>query len=242
MCRIQKIRNRFFKHVFLGVVVTCLSAACTAKPAQLLSTADVPQIKTVAVLPFSNNSITRSVHTKGLARTLTDRIVENLAGSLEITLIDREAIEKVLNELSLSSQGMTEGEGRLTLGKLLGANYLIMGEYSEIVENLRLDARIVEVQSGRVVGSDSAQGRVSERRHLETTFSKKVSSRLLSKVGLTQKAGASNVVDYLKMGMQFEKKQQFEKALTQYKKALSIDPKNEQAHTRLQAVLLLAIE
>jgi len=235
-------KKRAFKSLVLGLTVLFLTVSCAAKSAQMPPPSDVPQVKTVAVLPFSNNSITHSVHTKGLERTLTDRIVENLTGSLEITLIDREAIEKVLNELSLSSQGMTEGEGRLTLGKLLGANYLIMGEYSEIVENLRLDARIVEVQSGRIIGSDSAQGRVAERRHLETTFSKKVSSRLLEKVGVTRKTGAFGVLDYLKMGMQFEEKQQFEKALDQYKKALSIDPKNKQANARLQAVLLMAIE
>ncbi len=235
-------KRSLFKRVLLSLAVISMTAACTAKPLRVPSVSDAPQVKTVAVLPFSNNSITHSVHTKGLERTLTDRIVENLATSLEITLIDREAIEKVLNELSLSSQGMTEGEGRLNLGKLLGANYLILGEYSEIVENLRLDARIVEVQSGRVIGSDSAQGRVTERRHLETTFSKKVSSRLLSKIGVTRKTGVFGALHYLKMGIQFEEKQQFEKALDQYKKALSIDPKNQRAHARLQAVLLMAIE
>ncbi|NOY85419.1 MAG: hypothetical protein GXO96_11485 [Nitrospirae bacterium] len=235
-------KRNLFKNLVLAMAVIFLTAACAAKSAQILPSSDVPQVKTVAVLPFSNNSITHSVHTKGLERTVTDRIVAHLAGSIEITLIDREAIEKVLNELSLSSQGMTEAEGRLTLGKLLGANYLILGEYSEIVENLRLDARIVEVQSGRVVGSDSVQGRVKARRELETTFSKKVSSRLLSKVGIIRKTGALSALDYLRMGIQFEKKQEFEKALTQYKKALSIEPENQQAHTRLQAVLLLAIE
>ena len=220
----------------------CLTAACAAKPARPAPALDSPRVKTVAVLPFQNNSITQSSHTQGLARTLTDRITENLTASLEVTLIDRESIEKLLNELSLSSQGMTQAEGRLSLGKLLGAHYLIMGEYSEIVGNLRLDARIVEVQSGRVIASDSVEGRVTERRHMETAFAKTVSVLLLDKIGTARGFGRFTSLDYLKMGLQFEKKQEFEKALEQYKKALSIDPKNKQANARLQAVLLMAIE
>ncbi len=220
----------------------CLTAACAAKPARPALELDSPRVKTVAVLPFQNNSITQSPHTQGLARTLTDRITENLTASLEVTLVDRESIEKLLNELSLSSQGMTQAEGRLSLGKLLGAHYLIMGEYSEIVGNLRLDARIVEVQSGKIVGSDSIEGQVAERRHMETAFAKTVSVLLLDKIATARGFGRFTSLDYLKMGLQFEKKQEFEKALEQYKKALSIDPKNRQANARLQAVLLMAVE
>jgi len=101
---------------------------------------------------------------------------------------------------------------------------------------------LLKCRAGASSGSDSAQGRVTERRQLETTFSKKVSTRLLEKVGVTRKTGAFGVLDYLKMGIAFEQKKQFEKALDQYKKALSIDPKNKRANARLQAVLLLAIE
>jgi len=226
----------------VGLAVTFVTAACAAKTVRTAPASDVPRVKTVAVLPFQNNSITQSFHTQGLARTLTDRITERLATSVAVTLIDRESIEKVLNELSLSSQGMTQSEGRLTLGNLLGAHYLIMGEYSEIVGNLRLDARIVEVQGGTVIGSDSIEGQVAQRKKMETGFAKTVSALLLDKVGSPVGMHAFNSADYLRMGMQFEKQQEFEKALAKYKKALSLDPDNAQANERLQAVLLMAIE
>ncbi len=230
-----------FKLGFICLVVG-LSAACAAKPVVTLVPAGVPQVNTIAVFPFQDNSISHSAHTTGLAQTLTDGLSEALAGSEDITLIDRASIEKILNELSLSSQGMTEAEGRLQVGKLLGAHYLILGEYAEIAGTLRLDARIVEVQSGTVRASASREGAVRERKALETAFSKEMAALLFKKTGRPEHREPVTSADFFSRGLALEREKQTDQALDHYQKALVLDPSNRQARERLEALLLMTAE
>ncbi|MFQ5589242.1 MAG: CsgG/HfaB family protein [Nitrospiria bacterium] len=197
---------------------------------------------TVAVLPFEDHSITHSPETLGLARTVADRITEKLAGASGISLVDRDSIEKLLDELSLSSQGLTQAEGRLQLGKLLGAHYLLMGEFSEVVGTLRLDARVVEVQTGTIVSSNSVDGAVSKRQVLERDFARKTAALLLKKAGGGHSRPPESSEDYLRLGRRYEQAHKTDQALTAYQKALALDPENREARDRMEILLMMAVE
>ena len=235
-------RSIHFLEGFICLTVVLTSAACAAKPLVTPVPAGVSQVNTIAVFPFQDNSISHSTHTTGLSQTLTDGLSEALAGSEEITLIDRTSIEKILNELSLSSQGMTEAEGRLGIGKLLGAHYLILGEYAEIAGTLRLDARIIEVQSGTVKASASKEGAVRERKGLETAFSKEMAALLFKKTGRPKHREPVSSGDFFSRGLALERENQTDQALEHYQKALVLDPENRQAREHLEALLLLTAE
>src|SRR5262249_13213946 len=45
------------------------------------------------------------------------------------------------------------------VGKLLGARYQVLGGYFDLAGTLRVDARVVEVETGRVVKSVAASGK-----------------------------------------------------------------------------------
>ncbi|MDC4225422.1 MAG: hypothetical protein MPW15_14585 [Candidatus Manganitrophus sp.] len=124
---------------------------------------------TVAVLEFEDHGIGQTVATQGLGRTLADRISEQLSGRPDLRLIDRDSLQKILEELSIASLDIADRESQLRLGKLLGAQYLIMGGYTSLAGGLRIDGRIVEVERGIAEGS-ALEGRAAERAILEKNF------------------------------------------------------------------------
>ncbi len=232
---------KIFKHLLILSVTLSMVPACSGKSTRISPAPKPPQVLTVAVLPFEDHSISHSPETLGLARTVADRISEQLFGVSGISLIDRESIDQLLSELSLSSKGITNEEGRLQLGQLLGVHYLLMGEYSEIFGNLRLDARFVEVQSGEIVGSYSMNGTVAERPILERSFSEKTSRLFLKKTGKTTFEPKSSQ-DYLQLGLKYEQENNIDQAMMAYQKALSINPENQRAKIRMETLMMMAIE
>ncbi len=229
-------------HLFsIYLMMSFFLMACSSKPTLKGSHSERPQLLTVAVLPFENNSINPSLETAGLARSVTDHISGQLADSPQISLIDRESIELFLQELSLSSQGLTGKENRLQLGKLLGARYLLMGEFTEIVGNLRIDGRVVEVQTGTVTTSSSILGLASERRQLEQSFSKDITKHFLKKVGGSEPRKPMSSRGFFRLGQKLEKENRNEEALKAYQKALSMNPENYEAQDRMDILLIKSL-
>lgn len=219
-----------------------LLAACAAAPvaAPRADLAPERKVLTVAVLEFEDHGIGQTVSTQGLGRTLADRISEQLAGRPDLRLIDRESLQKVLEELSLTSLDIADREGQLRLGKLLGAQYLIMGGYTSLAGGLRIDGRIVEVERGIAEGS-SLEGGVAERTLLEKSFSKQMAEQLAAKVGLPQGTPKTGQ-DFFLQGLALEQSNNNQKALEMYQKALAIDPRHHEARERMENLLLKELQ
>lgn len=196
---------------------------------------------TVAVLEFEDHGIGRTAATQGLGRTLADRISEQLVGRPDLRLIDRESLQKILEELSLASLDIAERESQLRLGKLLGAQYLIMGGYTSLAGGLRIDGRIVEVERGIAEGS-ALEGRAADRATLEKNFSKQMADLMISKVGTTHASptpeSPKSGHDFFLQGLALEQSNKNRKALEMYQKALAIDPRHQEARERMENLLL----
>jgi TolB-like protein len=194
---------------------------------------------TVAVLEFENHSIGSAEWVQGIGRTLADRVAERLAGRSDLRLIDRESLQRVLEELSLSSRDLVQSEEQLKLGKLLGAHYLITGGITAIGETVRIDGRIIEVEKG-VADGTSIQGPLKERNMLEETFSRQVADQIIAKADLPRSRPKTGQ-DYFIQGIRLEKNNATE-ALKMYQKALSIDPQHPEARERMENLLLKEIQ
>jgi hypothetical protein len=65
-------------------------------------------------------------------------------------VVERARLLRVLEELRLGSSDLADDETRLRVGKLLGARYMVFGGYQIVGNVLRLDLRLVEVETGKV--------------------------------------------------------------------------------------------
>jgi TolB-like protein len=92
---------------------------------------------------------------KGLAQML----ISDLSSLAGMRLVERDRLEEVLAELKLGQSDKIDPQSAAKLGKLLGARYLVLGGYFDLMETLRADARVVEVETGKVIESTGSTGK-----------------------------------------------------------------------------------
>jgi len=143
------------RRVIASVVI--FLAVLAALPA---SAADAPSVPTVAILYFDYQGKTDELGMlrKGLAQML----VSDLAGGPSFAVVERERLEEVLAEQKLSRSASFDAATAARIGRLLGARFLVLGGFFDLAGTLRVDARVVEVETGKVVKSVGAGGTLDD--------------------------------------------------------------------------------
>jgi TolB-like protein len=123
-------------------------------------TALADQRPTVAVLYFdySGKDPEMAVLKKGLAQML----ISDLSSLDQVRLVERDRLEEILAELKLGQSAKIDPQSAAKVGKLLGARYMVLGGYFDLMETLRADARVVEVETGKVIQSTGASGKAQD--------------------------------------------------------------------------------
>ena len=76
-----------------------------------------------------------------------ERLTTSLAQDKKITLIERSLLKKVLGELNLQSSGAVDDETAKKLGKMLGADAVVLGTLNDLKEGrTEINARVVETE------------------------------------------------------------------------------------------------
>jgi len=148
--------SRFLATVALAVAVTLGGGVRTARAA--------PK-PTVAVLYFDydGKKDDLAVLKKGLAQML----ISDLLGTETIRLVERDRLQEVIAELKLQATNKIDQNTAVKAGKLLGARYLVLGGYFDVMKTFRADARVVEVETGKVLFSVGATGKPEDFLSLE---------------------------------------------------------------------------
>jgi len=145
------------------------------------------QRATVAILYFDYQGSSESlwVLQKGLAQML----ISDLAGLDGWQIVERDRLEALLAEYDLGRQGKLDPATAARVGKLLGARYMVLGGYFDVMEALRVDARLVEVETGRVLGSTGATSSAGDFLGVEQKISHDLERLLVER---TEEARASD--------------------------------------------------
>jgi len=111
---------------------------------------------TVAVLyfEFDGEDAELSQLRKGFAQML----ISDLAELDTLRIIERARLQDVLNELELARSAKLDPTATARVGRLLGARYLVLGHFFNVMGRLRFDARVVETETGRIITSAGAHG------------------------------------------------------------------------------------
>lgn len=85
-----------------------------------------------------------------LAEGIPEALTTVFAKQSDLLLIERLQQDKIMAELGLADSKYTDPDAVVKLGKLLGANYMILGSFQKRGRKLRLMARRVKVETGEI--------------------------------------------------------------------------------------------
>ncbi|MFO0747221.1 MAG: FlgO family outer membrane protein [Myxococcota bacterium] len=112
--------------------------------------------RTLAVSYFDNNS--GDVQLDPLARGLADMLITDLGQIGSLQIVERAKLNEVMKELDLSRSKFIDPKTALKLGKGLAAAYILSGGYLVAGDTMRIDVRIFEVATGKVLAGDKVEG------------------------------------------------------------------------------------
>lgn len=110
----------------------------------------------VSVLYFDNNSgDPANAH---LSKGLADMAITNLATLPGLQVVERDKLESLLRELKLQKTSYFDPATAQKLGKGLGAAYVVTGAFQTDSTQIRLDIRIIHIETGRIVKAEQIVG------------------------------------------------------------------------------------
>lgn len=101
--------------------------------------------------------------TETMARAETDMMVSFLENAFvnygDSTVVDRQNLEKIMEEHSYQLSALVDEETAVEIGKLSGADAIAMGNVSLLGELYYLHLKVIDVTTGAIVGSSISQGK-----------------------------------------------------------------------------------
>jgi TolB-like protein len=134
-----------------------------------------PARPTLAILFFDYNG--KDGDLQPLREGLAQMLISDFSAA-PVRVVERARLKALLDEQKLGQSGKVDPATASRLGKLLGARFLVLGSFFDLKGVLRLDARLVEVETGRVVRGVGANGPADDFWTLEQTLSQKLSAAL----------------------------------------------------------------
>ena len=107
------------------------------------------EVYPAAVFPFHE----RGKQVEGVGAKVADVLFANLVISPNLYLVDRQEMEKTLEEQELNLSGLVRPDEAVQVGRLTGAKILITGSVVELNGTLYLIAKIIGTETGRVLGA-----------------------------------------------------------------------------------------
>jgi TolB-like protein len=89
---------------------------------------------------------------------LQQMLIGDMAGNSGMRLVERGRLQELLSEQDLGAAGRVDASTAAQIGRLVGARYMIMGSFVDWYGDFRLDARVVNVETGEIMKTDRARG------------------------------------------------------------------------------------
>lgn len=201
-----------------------------------------PGETTLAVLDFENNSFFKPEEYQSLSRGLAEIMITELGEVQSIRVVERQKLRSILDELKLSQSGLISEGSSIQVGKMVGAKHLVFGGYIVTMdEKIRIDVRIVEVETGLTIKAGEVTGKTKNILSLVKKLGRKILKDL--NIRLTKEEERSfkksekldmKAVVLFSKGLECEDQGKKQKAKEYYQKALDIEPKFKQARMKIQ--------
>jgi TolB-like protein len=109
--------------------------------------------KPIAVMPFIEEGEMAEQYNLG---TVTEELIRKvIVNSTYFLLTERKNLEFILKEIEFSLSDLASEQTAIRVGNLTGAAYFIAGSVAETGDSFLLNVRLIDVETGVVIGADS---------------------------------------------------------------------------------------
>ena len=114
---------------------------------------------TVVILDFEFYGVE-----KNQVNMLIERMRTEIGNTKAVRLIERNAVDKIMQEQKFQLAGVTNNEIATKLGNLLGAQFMINGVIGKIGNKYTIDCKMFSVETGETVKTSNAtyEGNISD--------------------------------------------------------------------------------
>jgi TolB-like protein len=122
----------------------------------------------IAVLPFENGGSygKDKEDFEALRKGLAAMLISELATNPEVRLVDRFETQRVLDEQGLAVAARVDKETAAKVGKLIGARYMVTGSFIDLYGDFRIDARMIDVETGEIMRVVRNDPKLRDRRDM----------------------------------------------------------------------------
>lgn len=227
-------------------------------------TAQDKGLKTIAILYFENNSVVDKDKLDPLKKGLADMLITEMSKIKSLKVVERQRIQSVVEELNLGESDLVDKNTSQKMGKLLGARVLLFGGFSNLFgDKLRIDARVVSVETGLTLKAEEETGDLDQFLTMLKSLVKKISDDLEVKLSKTEEdqlesstegkfsgyvtyAQALNLEDngrkFEKQGKRADAIAMYENARTMYQKAWDESSGYEPAKQKVDEMAALIVK
>ena len=197
----------------------------------------------IAVMPFQNGgSYGRDKEDfDALQVGIPAMVMSELSQNPGARVVDRSDINRILGEQNLATEGRVDASTAARIGKLVGARYMIMGTFIDHYGKMRIDARIVDVETSEIL--KVVQSGPKEREKLFDMISE-LSAAIMANTKLpplpVQQAQAESrripteALTYYSRALLYEDRGDNAKAVEYYNRALQVFPEYAEAREGLR--------
>jgi len=112
----------------------------------------------IGIIEFQ--SLNEEAKKDNLGKIVSEMLTTSFVNSESFKIIEREQLQKVVQEFQLSQSGIIDTSYAKQIGKIAGADAIVTGSVTKIGNDLRLDARIIDVESGIILTAEKSVGKV----------------------------------------------------------------------------------
>lgn len=96
-------------------------------------------------------ALTSDAQNKFVENYVTDALTQSVFETGNVRIIERANLEKILAEQKFQAGGLVDDNSAKAIGKIAGVDYVCYGDMKDIGEEITINARIVDVESGEVL-------------------------------------------------------------------------------------------
>lgn len=197
----------------------------------------------IAVMPFENGGSygqDKEVF-DALQVGMQQMLITEFAQNSQLRVVERGRIKDLLAEQDLGAGGRVDPNTAAKIGKLVGAKYMVMGGFLDLYGDMRIDARIVNVETGELVKTVKEQDK-REKLYgmvvaLANDITKGVNLPALPREAMEQRESRNVPTEALTLysrGLLYQDRGNSQKAAELFTKALSVFPEYTEAQDALR--------